>query len=83
MSAGADGTIGNSEIITAYGLLGNADVVDVSLIISGPGNSTVATSLISIAESRKDAVVFLSPTKASVVNNAGAEATLFFHSVPD
>jgi len=75
MSAGADGTIGNSEIITAYGLLANADVVDVSLIISGPGNSTVATSLISIAESRKDAVVFLSPTKASVVNNAGAEAT--------
>jgi len=75
LSAGADGTIGNSEIITAYSLLGNADVVDVSLIISGPGNSTVATSLISIAESRKDAVVFLSPTKASVVNNAGAEAT--------
>ena len=52
MSAGADGTIGNSEIITAYGLLGNADVVNVSLIISGPGNATVATSLISIAESR-------------------------------
>jgi len=75
LSAGADGTIGNSEIITAYSLLGNADVVDVSLIISGPGNSTVATSLISIAESRKDAVVFLSPTKVSVVNNAGAEAT--------
>jgi phage tail sheath protein FI len=75
MTAGADGTIGNSEIITAYNLFANADVVDVSLIISGPGNSTVATSLISLTESRKDAVVFLSPTRASVVNNAGAEAT--------
>jgi len=75
MTAGADGTIGNSEIITAYNLFANADVVDVSLIISGPGNSTIATSLISLAESRKDAVVFLSPTRASVVNNAGAEAT--------
>lgn len=75
LSAGADGTIGNSEVITAYGYFANADVVDVSLLISGPGNATVATSLISTAESRKDVLVFLSPTKASVVNNAGSEAT--------
>ena len=75
MSAGTDGTIGNTEIITAYGFLANPDVVDVSLLISGPGNATVAASLISTAESRKDAMVFLSPTKSSVVNNAGSEAT--------
>ena len=75
MSAGADGTIGNSEIITAYGFFANADVVDVSLLISGPGNATVAADLISKVESRKDTVVFLSPTKSSVVNNAGSEAT--------
>jgi phage tail sheath protein FI len=31
--------------------------------------------LISTAESRKDVLVFLSPTKSSVVNNAGNEAT--------
>ena len=75
MSAGADGTIGNAELVTAYGYFANADVVDVSLLISGSGNATVATSLISTAESRKDVLVFLSPTKASVVNNSGAEAT--------
>lgn len=75
LSAGADGTIGNTEIITAYGFLANPDVVDVSLLISGPGNATVAASLISTAESRKDTMVFLSPTKSSVVNNAGSEAT--------
>jgi phage tail sheath protein FI len=75
LSAGADGTIGNSELITAYDYFANADVVDVSLLISGPGNATVATSLISTAESRKDVLVFLSPTKSSVVNNAGNEAT--------
>jgi len=75
MSAGADGTIGNSEIITAYGFFANADVVDVSLLISGPGNATVAADLISKVESRKDTVLFLSPTKSSVVNNAGSEAT--------
>ena len=75
LSAGADGTIGNSETITAYGFFANPDVVDVSLLISGPGNATVAASLISTVESRKDALVFLSPTKASVVNNAGSEST--------
>ena len=75
MSAGADGTIGNSEIITAYGLLSNADIVDVSLLISGPGNSTIATDLISKVESRKDTVVFLSPPRAAVVNNSGSEVT--------
>ena len=75
LSAGVNGTIGASQIITSYGFLSNPDVVDVSLFISGPGNTTVATSLISTVESRKDALVFLSPTKASVVNNAGSEAT--------
>ena len=75
MAGGADGTIGNSEITTAYNFFANPDVVDVSLIISGPGNATVAASLISIADSRKDAMVFLSPTRASVVDKAGSEAT--------
>jgi len=75
LSAGANGTVGNSEIITAYGFFANPDVVDVSLLISGPGNATVAASLITTVESRKDCLVFLSPTRASVVNNAGSEST--------
>ena len=75
LSAGADGTISSSEIVTSFGFFANPDIVDVSLLITGPGNSTVATSVISTAESRKDVLVFVSPTKASVVNNAGAEAT--------
>jgi len=74
MSAGADGTIGNAEVIAAYDYLANPDEVDVSLIISGAGNATIATSLITLAETRKDAMVFLSPTKASVVDNAGSES---------
>jgi phage tail sheath protein FI len=75
MTAGADGTIGNSEIISAYDFLSNPDSVDVSLIISGSGNATVAAALITIAETRKDALAFISPTKDSVVDNAGSEAT--------
>ncbi len=76
LSAGADGTIGNTETINAYNKMANPDSVDVSLFISGPGNATVATHLISnIAEIRKDCLVFLSPTRSSVVNNAGSEAS--------
>ena len=76
MSAGADGTIGNSEIVTAYDQFVNADSVDVSLIVSGPANQTIATHLISnIAEVRKDCMVFLSPEKTDVVDNAGSEAS--------
>jgi|694.fasta_scaffold00188_17 phage tail sheath protein FI len=75
MTGGADGTIGNSQIVTAYDYFANPDSIDISLIVSGPGNATIATHLISnIAEVRKDCMVFLSPTKASVVDNAGSES---------
>jgi len=75
MSAGADGTIGNTEVLAAYNFFASQDAVELSLLISGPGNATLAASLISLVESRKDCMVFLSPTKASVVNNAAAEST--------
>ena len=76
LSGGTNGTaVGNSEITTAYDYYDNAESVDISLVISGPANQTVADSLISMADTRKDCVVFLSPEKADVVNNGGSEAT--------
>ena len=76
LSAGADGTITTGSITSAYAYFANPDAIDISLIISGPGDATVASYLISsIAETRKDCMAFLSPTKASVVNNSGSEAT--------
>ena len=76
LAGGTDGTITAGNINTAYSLFANSDVVDLSLIISGPGNATVAGHLISnIAEVRKDCLVFLSPTKVSVVDNLGSETT--------
>ena len=76
LSGGADGTMTNSAITAAYAPFASTDAVDFGLVISGPGNSTVASYIISnITEVRKDCMVFLSPTKESVVNNAGAEAT--------
>ena len=74
LSGGADGTISTANVVTAYDFFDNSDSVDISLVVSGPANATVADSLISMCESRKDCMVFLSPEKADVVNNAGDES---------
>ncbi len=75
LSGGADGTISTANVVTAYDFFDNSDSVDIALVVSGPANQTLADSLISMCESRKDCMVFLSPEKADVVNNAGDEAT--------
>ena len=72
---GVDGTISTANVVTAYDQFNNADSVDISLVVSGPANATIVTSLISLAESRKDCLVFVSPEKADCVDNAGSEVT--------
>ena len=70
LSGGADGSLStDGEIKTAYEKFNDADTVDVGLIIAGPsGSSSHVESLITIAENRKDCVVFASPQRADVVN---------------
>lgn len=75
LSGGVDGTITTANVVTAYDYFNNAESVDIALIISGPADATLATALISTAETRKDCVVFLSPPKSNVVDNAGSETT--------
>ena len=61
---------------TAYDLFSNPDSVDISFILSGEtSGSTTITALSAIAESRKDCVVFISPQRTDVIDNAGNEAT--------
>jgi phage tail sheath protein FI len=60
---------------TGYDLFSNSDSVDVSLIMAGPTvGANIANHLISLVESRKDCMVFISPNLADVVDNAGSEA---------
>jgi phage tail sheath protein FI len=76
LSGGADGTVGTSQITTGWDRFKNAEAVDISLCVTGTGNSTIAAYVIdNIAGTRKDCVAFVSPTKASVVDNAGSEVT--------
>ena len=67
--SGADGSaVSNAELKTAYEKYADGDTVDVNLIIAGKGDATHIDNLITIAENRKDAVVFASPERADVVN---------------
>jgi len=83
-AGGSDGADENNVSVgvlaSAYDLFGSAEKVDVSLILTGKSRGgtngeQLANYLIdNIAEDRKDCVVFVSPEKATVVNNAGEQA---------
>jgi phage tail sheath protein FI len=73
-TAGADGTIVAANTTAGYNLFSSAESTDISLIVTGPGANTISSSLITLAETRKDCIVFFSPAKSDVVDNAGSEA---------
>jgi len=76
LSAGVVGTTSTANVTTGWDSFKNAESIDVSLLVTGQGNSTVATYVISnVAETRKDCVAFISPEKADCVDNAGQEVT--------
>ena len=51
-----------------YGLFQDPETVDVSLLLGGPADPTLAVSLVDLCDSRKDCVVFLSPEKADCIS---------------
>src|SRR5210317_58361 len=70
LSGGSNGSaVTDGNLKTAYEKFQDADTVDVGLIIAGPsGSVTHVDNLITIAENRKDAIVFASPQRSDVVN---------------
>jgi phage tail sheath protein FI len=76
LSGGVDATPVTANVQTGYSYFVNADDVDVGLIITGQHDSTVINYCTSsIAEVRKDCVVFASPKQTDVVDAYGSEAT--------
>ena len=74
LSGGANGSsVTTGQKKTAYEKFQDAETVDVGLIIAGSGDGTHVENLITIAEIRKDAVVFASPERADVVNVSNSE----------
>ncbi len=73
LQAGADGSVATvGEKLTAYEKFADADTVDVGLIMAADGDATHIDNLITIAENRKDAVVFASPERSDVVGISNA-----------
>ena len=73
LQSGSDGTAATTgQKRTAYEKFADAETVDIGLIMAGSGDATHIGNLITIAENRKDAIVFCSPERSDVVNVADA-----------
>ena len=72
---GTESTIALSRLARGIDLYQNAEEIDISLVLAGKANTVIANYLIdNIAEVRKDCVVFISPERDDVVEQAlGAE----------
>lgn len=76
LSAGTDdNTPTSGEIMTAFGLLEDAETVDVNLLFVTPGNNggddvTIANYLLGVATARKDCLAFISPPVEDTVGTA-------------
>ena len=77
----------DGNVTTAMSIFANDEAYDVSLMPIGSASATVATYAInSVAEVRKDCVVFCSPELSDVLDNVGDEATdvvAFRDTLPD
>ena len=87
LQAGSDGSAATTaQKLTSYEKFEDAETVDVGLIIAGKCDATHVDNLITIAENRKDAVVFASPERSDVVGVASgatqtASVVQFFNGI--
>jgi len=66
----------DADTTTAWSTFTNSDVVNISLVVTGAGSTTVQQYVIdNIVNARKDCVAFISPPSSAVVNNTGNEVT--------
>lgn len=76
LTGGVDVAPTDADLINAYDKFANAEEIDISLVMMGAANNTVAEYVLdNIVETRKDCVQFISPEYDDVVDNAGNEVT--------
>jgi phage tail sheath protein FI len=72
---GSDQAVSTGDKARGWDLYADADTVDVSLLITGNTDATLANYVIdNVAVTRKDCVAFVSPPRSTVVDNVDAEA---------
>jgi phage tail sheath protein FI len=75
LSNGSDDAPTDANRNTGWDLFSNPDEVDISLAVTGNASITVQQYVISLVNSRKDCIAFVSPPSANVVNQSGSETT--------
>jgi hypothetical protein len=74
LGVSAETALSNGNVIAGFDLFSNDEEFDVSLIPAGPwSNAAVVSSLVALAEDRKDCMVFLSPELSDVVGVTPAQ----------
>ena len=62
-----------ADLQLAYDLFSNADEVDISLLITGAADATLANHCLDIVNQRKDCVAFVSPSRADAVESVNLD----------
>jgi len=76
LSLAVNGTPTDGNLQSGLATFANDEAYDISLLpLADASVSTINYAISSVAEVRKDCIVFASPLKANVVNNSGVEAT--------
>ena len=76
LAGGTDAVPTANQVNVAFDRFENPDSTDVSLLMAGATEGvTTPNHLITLAESRKDCLVFISPDRNDVVDNFGDEST--------
>ena len=75
-----DNVLDTGELQAGYALFQTPEVVDITLVLGGPGATATDTVtgrwiVDNVSSTRKDCVAFLSPPLNDVVNNTGSEVT--------
>ena len=81
LDADSDGVdLTDGDLTGGYDLLGDAELVDVNLLLTGDHSVTVKKYAITKAEARKDAIAFISPDSTSAVTNPTAAKVVNYFS---
>jgi hypothetical protein len=74
LTGGLGGDPSDADLVTAIDLFNNKETVDISLILTGDGSTTVQQAAIDLAASRQDCLAFVSPPRSAVVNTTESSA---------
>jgi hypothetical protein len=75
LAGGLSKAVQDSDVSSAWDVLANPDVVDVSLLVSGDASTTIQQKVIDTAVARKDCVAFVSPP-STVITSATPDSVI-------